>query len=197
MYNEPSIRHILPAKTWARLSFATFTSRSVPGFTILFASLVSSLLLAVGLVIFDITYKQAVFSAVVRDSNFAIYAADTGLECALYWDLRYTGSGNFGSGSVFATSSISTPPSSGVICNTQDIAAAGVTAGTWPTSTTATAATTTFTMSFSPQAYCAVVTVGKSAGAGTAVNTSVTSAGFNTCAAGAANRIERTLQANY
>ena len=177
---------------------ATSRKRSHPrGFTILFASLVSSLLLAVGLVIFDITYKQSVFSQVVRDSNFAIYAADTGLECALYWDLRYTGPANFGSGSVFATSSISTPPQSGVICNAQDIAAAGVAANTWPQSTSATAATTTFTISFAPQPFCAVVAVGKSAGIGGAVNTTVLAAGFNTCASGALNRIERALQANY
>jgi len=197
MHNESHILRHNPLTVRVPSLSASLRPRSAPGFTILFASLVSSLLLAVGLVIFDITYKQAVFSAVVRDSNFAIYAADSGLECALYWDLRYTGSANYGSGSVFATSTDSTPPSSGVICNTQDIAAAGVTAGTWPTSKTATAATTTFTVSFPPQPYCSVVTVGKYPGAGTAVNTSVTAAGFNTCTAGAANRIERTLQANY
>ncbi len=166
------------------------------GFTILFASLVASLLLAVGLVIFDITYKEVLFSTVARDSDFAIYAADSGLECALYWDARYAGSANYGSGSVFATSTNSSPPQSGVVCNSQDIAAAGVAAHTWPQTATPTSAITAFSISFSPQPYCVSVVVSKTSSGGV-ISTSITATGFNTCVAGAPNRIERTLQANY
>lgn len=164
--------------------------RSARGFTVFFASLVASLLLAVGFVIFDITYKEVLFSSVARDSDFAVYAADTGLECALYWDARYAGSENFGSGSVFPTSTDSTPPGSGVVCNSQDVASS------WDIQKTSSSATTVFTLTFLPQTYCSLVTVAKTSSSGI-ISTSVTAAGYNTCAVGASNRIERSLQANY
>ncbi|MDE2213034.1 MAG: hypothetical protein KGJ34_00665 [Patescibacteria group bacterium] len=166
-----------------------YQSKCSRGFVTLFAVLIASLLLAVGFVIFDITFKEISFSTVVLDSNFALYAADTGIECALYWDLKYPGTANYNSGSVFATSSGSTPPSSGVSCNGEDIAAAPWTIDESPLS-----ATTTFTITFNPESYCSIVTVAKS---GSPVQTTVVSAGYNTCASSASNRIERALQANY
>ena len=166
--------------------------RNTRGFTVLFAVLVSSLLLAIGLVIFDITYKEVSFSAIARNSDFAIYAADTGIECSLYWD-RKCSSGVCGSGrtSAFATSSQSALISSGVICNLQDIAAGPP---AWNTVSASDAATTTFTITFAPQPYCAIVTVAKW---GNPSNTSVTARGYNTCLSGDPSRIERALQANY
>ena len=170
------------------------------GFTVLYAALVASLLLAVGLTIFDITYKEVVFSAVARDSNFAFYAADTGIECALYWDFKYTGTANAHSGSVFATSTNSAPPSSGVDCNNLDIAAAGgppppASPSPWIVTKSAASATTEFWVTFSPQAYCVDVTVAKSGT--TNIATRVTANGYNTCSQSDQTRIERSLQTNY
>lgn len=59
------------------------------GFTLFYAVLVASLMLAIGLAIFNITFKEFVLSSGARDSAGAFYAADTGLECALYWDLKH------------------------------------------------------------------------------------------------------------
>jgi hypothetical protein len=59
------------------------------GFTLFYAVLVASLLLAIGLAIFNITFKEVVLSSGARESANAFYAADTGLECALYWDLKH------------------------------------------------------------------------------------------------------------
>ncbi len=59
------------------------------GFTLLLAALVSSLVLAVGLSIVAIVKKSVMLSSIGRESQFAFYAADTGAECALYWDLRH------------------------------------------------------------------------------------------------------------
>ena len=59
------------------------------GFTLLMAALVASVTLALGSSIFAIARKQITLSALGRESQFAFYAADTGAECALYWDLRY------------------------------------------------------------------------------------------------------------
>jgi len=58
------------------------------GFTLLLATIIASLLLAVGAAMFSIIKKQVILSSIGRDSQFAFYAADTGAECALYWDLR-------------------------------------------------------------------------------------------------------------
>src|ERR1700687_4944182 len=101
------------------------------GFTLFFAVLVASLALAIGLSIYDITVRELDLSSTVTQSEYAIYAADTGAECALYWDFHYTSGGaNFGTNSAFATSSTDSlggtgVPSSGISCNGQDVAAVG------------------------------------------------------------------------
>ena len=59
------------------------------GFTLLLAALVASVVLAMGASIFKLAQKQITLSSVARDSQYAFYAADTGAECALYWDLRF------------------------------------------------------------------------------------------------------------
>lgn len=67
----------------------TRTKRIERGFTLLLAALISSIVLALGSSIFVIAQKQIILSSLGRDSQFAFYAADTGAECALYWDIRY------------------------------------------------------------------------------------------------------------
>ena len=61
--------------------------RSSRGFTLLYAVLVSSILLAIGIAIFEITVRELRLSSIVRESEYAFYAADSGVECALYWDV--------------------------------------------------------------------------------------------------------------
>jgi type II secretory pathway pseudopilin PulG len=58
------------------------------GFTLLYALLVSILVLAVGASMVTISLKQIVLSSSSRESQFAFYASNTGYECALYWDLK-------------------------------------------------------------------------------------------------------------
>lgn len=59
------------------------------GFTLLLAALVSSITLAIGVSIFEITQKQVILSSLSKDSQYAFYTADTGAECALYWDVKH------------------------------------------------------------------------------------------------------------
>lgn len=153
------------------------------GFTIFFAVLVGGLALSVGIAIYDLTVRELTLSSTVTQSQYALFAADSGAECALYWDGKYGGSN-----SAFATSSLYTPSSS-VVCNNQTIS-------TTPSDSSSTAATTTFSLSFSPQPYCATVTVAKYSISGTPFTT-VVSQGFNTCVAGAPLRLERALQVSY
>lgn len=57
------------------------------GFVILFSILVSTAILIMSAGIFRVAQKEAVFSSFSRNSQLAFYAADSGLECALYWDI--------------------------------------------------------------------------------------------------------------
>ena len=61
------------------------------GFALLIAVLVSSVVLAVGISMITITLKEYLFSGVGRESEIAFYAADAGMECALYWDTSSQG----------------------------------------------------------------------------------------------------------
>jgi hypothetical protein len=58
------------------------------GFTLLLSLIVVSILTSVGLGVFDIVLREIVLSSFGRESQKAFYAADTGVECVLYHDLR-------------------------------------------------------------------------------------------------------------
>lgn len=82
--------------------------RKNKAFTLLFASLIVSLLLSISLAISTITLDQFLLSSAGRESQFAFYNADTGIECARYYD-RNKGSydsTNFPNG-FYATSPLS------------------------------------------------------------------------------------------
>lgn len=58
------------------------------GITLLIAVLTAGLLLSITLSIFNIAIKELIISSSGKDSHIAFYAADSGIECALYWDYR-------------------------------------------------------------------------------------------------------------
>ncbi len=165
------------------------------GFTIFFAVLVTSLALAIGLSIYDLTVRELQLSGVANQSQYAIYAADTGAECALYWDTHCNASSCV-AGSAFATSTFAGATANSAL----NCIGADITNTSAPTSWSITqnvgtqSATTTFTVSFSPQPYCATVTVAK---VGNPAQTTIVSHGYNTCAAGGVTRLERALQVSY
>jgi len=64
------------------------TGRSSKGFAMLFSVLLSSLLISIGLSIFNISLKEVDVSSSARDSQIAYYAADSARECAVYWDIK-------------------------------------------------------------------------------------------------------------
>lgn len=156
------------------------------GFTIFFAILVASLALSIGLAIFDLTVRSLRLSSISTQSQYAIYASDTGAECALYWDSKYYSGSQF----LFATSSQSGTPPTGAPCNGQNINTG------WTVLTSANAATTTFTLTL-PNNRCAVVTVAKSQDASGVNRTAITSYGYNTCSVGNPNRLERVFRVTY
>jgi hypothetical protein len=56
------------------------------GFVVLFAVVLASIILAVSLGVANIAYRELTFTTSAKNSNDAFYAADTGVECALYYD---------------------------------------------------------------------------------------------------------------
>jgi len=114
------------------------------GFTILLAALVASLVLAIGISVFTIAQKQIILSSLGRNSQYAFYAADTGAECGLYWDLRHD---------FFASSTPGIIPSCDdtLICSPGSDCENGR-SGTYPY---------TMTFEYEPNGYCVRVAVTK------------------------------------
>lgn len=150
------------------------------GFTLLIAVVLTSVLLAVGLTLLDIALKQITLSSTARQSQYAFYAADSAMECALYWDQREN-----------AFSYASARPS--ITCGATSI----------PVSTTVNGSlrTSTFSMPCPEGGHSATLTIYKTNGS-TVCNTGTATSclyasGFNTCSASDARRIERGLKVFY
>ena len=166
------------------MTIGSGTKNHKKGYLLLLAVLLASIILSIGLGIFVIINKSLILASTGRDSQFAFYAADSGIECALYWDRRHAG---FSTG-VFATSTGSLPPSSGVLCNSADIASS------WTISNqTANTADTAFNMAFA-NGTCTTVTVKKS---DSGLTTRLEAFGFNTCNTQSPRRIERAVRVRY
>lgn len=69
------------------------------GFVILFAVLISAIILLIGAGILGISVKESILSSSARESQYAINAADAGLECVMYDDIGI--GGNLNQGSLF------------------------------------------------------------------------------------------------
>lgn len=63
--------------------FDTYNVRA-RGFVILFTILISAIVLMIGLGIFSVATRETVLSGTSREAQYAFYAADAGVECALY-----------------------------------------------------------------------------------------------------------------
>lgn len=142
------------------------------GFALLFAVLASSVFLSVGLAIWNISLRQVIFSSFGRESQIAFYAADTGIECVLYYDVKLgafdpaTRASSIDCGGVPATVS-----GAGEVSNISSIFLTGVSSGP-----------------------CVDVTVTKNALAG---KTTIDAHGHNTCDTGSPTLVERGLRVSY
>lgn len=85
------------------------------GGALILGLMIASILLSVGMGISNIALKEIKLSSIGNKSGIAFYMADTGIECALYWDSQSTttvdriddGIANNSAAYVFATSSVS------------------------------------------------------------------------------------------
>jgi hypothetical protein len=171
------------------------------GYTLLFAVLVSALVLGVGVSILNIARKELLLNSSARESQYAFYAADTGYECAVYNDLGVPSS-------AFSTSS----PAASVQCGTASgvtplFTSASTMAG--PGGTTGKAYVFTFYIPIAGKA-CTIVQVTKdykfvNASVGTVDTTQISSRGYNNswnstthdCTNTNPTTVERALLINY
>lgn len=155
------------------------------GFTLLFASLVGSLLLAIGIATFNIVLRELDLSSVARESRAAFYAADSGWECAFYHDRKNP--------AVFATStnSRSIPNPTTIQCRNGNIGVAST--------REAFSAVSTFRMPLDGTA-CADVTITKddNDNKDKISSTKIEARGKNDCTANPnPNRVERAIRVKY
>jgi len=148
------------------------------GVTLLVAITVAASLLLVSVGMVNLAIRKGFLISANRDSQFAFYAADTGIECAIYWDVK-----NPSGYSAFSTSTSST-----IYCNQDTLnpnnPIPAVVGG--PSSPL-------FTLTFLPDPYCARVTVTKFDDGATKIE----SRGYNTCDVTSPHRVERAVRVTY
>ena len=147
------------------------------GFTLFIAMVVTGTLLVISTGIVSLAYKQSLISSSGRSSQHAFYAADTGMECAIYWDIK-----NSSGQSAFATSTGST-----IFCNRD----ANNPTNEWVVG--GSSVSTINRINFLPDPFCAIVTVTKNDDG----TTQIDSRGYNTCDGADARRVERAVRASY
>ncbi|HEY4507444.1 MAG TPA: hypothetical protein VJJ47_00970 [Candidatus Paceibacterota bacterium] len=200
---------------------------AAPAFVLLYAVVVASMVLAVGISIISIATKQVAISGLGRESQYAFYAANTGTECALFWDLHGyleeiagAAAGTYSRLSVFPSPLTSNGDDSEVpageiiggvptgsltvLCSGTEIMSEDAAKGAW--STVAGEAggepynATTFTVRLDPDVLssaCAVVTITKQLVGLYELETVVDSRGYNTCDENSFRRVERGLRYTY
>ncbi len=159
------------------------------GFTLLVAIITTSMLLIVSFVVVNIAYKQLLIADASEQSQYAFYAADAGIECAVYWDLAQSAE------SPFATDAAG----SVISCNGQNISTGSQTIDTIPSGTSLIGggganATSTFQLNFVYGSNsCAIVRIGKHPNDLTIID----SRGYNTCDTENPRRFERGVTLTY
>lgn len=160
------------------------------GFTLLVAILTTSMLLIVSFMVANLAFKQLIIANANTESQYAFYAADSGVECAVYHDLDTAVS-------KFATTTTGT-----IACNGQTgITTGSQTVPTLPASQSSLVGgggnpnpTSIFYLTFTKG--CAIVRVTKSYSGSTLVTT-IDSRGYNTCSSSSFRRYERGVTLVY
>lgn len=169
---------------------SSFGRSKEKGFAILFAVLTGSVLLSIGISIFNLTVKELILSSSGRESQFAFYAADTGAECALYWDINAF--------EVFATSTSNNNPNPAAQSCVDSIGAPQVLSKEILVRMSD-SASTRFSLTIpvdGGEPYCATIIVTKRLVNGI-VATEIDSRGYNTCDVNDRTRVERALRVTY
>ena len=161
------------------------THKKTKGVTLLLAVFISTMALTLGIGVFNLVYGQLRLSGAAKESFIAFYAADSGVECALYWDWRVAQEEE---STVFPANEDEADEGSETIeCNGDSEVEVSV------LSSISNAATSTFSLTFVPSG-CVDVIVGKTSAGSTVIE----SRGRNECGPGVnPGRVERALRVRY
>ena len=180
-----------------------FSFHSRHGFAILYAVLMTSVVLTVSLGLLNITLKQLILSSVVKESQAAYYTALSAFRCALRNDDPYFLDPNLAITNPFGQFDIDTlvfsKPSGSVSVTCGNGVSETVNSTNWVDSDPF---ITSFNITFPGEGLqpdrCATVTVtkylsGPSSGPAAAGNTLYRALGYNTCDVTNQRRVERTI----
>ncbi|OHA88715.1 MAG: hypothetical protein A2653_00230 [Candidatus Zambryskibacteria bacterium RIFCSPHIGHO2_01_FULL_43_25] len=150
------------------------------GIALYVAVTVTGILVLVSFAVISLAIRQLSISSSSRDSQAAFYAADSGIECALYWDVK-----GVGGQSAFATSTVNQ-----ISCGdtTNNPGNSNISVGGSMTSS--------FHLDFLPEPFCADVSVTKDYVSGLPT-THIESRGYNNCDPNNLRRVERAIKADY
>lgn len=180
------------------------------GFTLLFAVLVSTLVVSIGATVISIALRQTILSGTSRESQYAFYAANTMLECVFYWDVAgtadVTGKVFPGSGDIALADTSNVTCSGGNIIDgsgfkddpvldTTDFADDGMIPnpdGSYTVRAEIRDVTNTYN-----HTYCAEATISKVTGGDGIVTTTIEAKGYNTCELSSTRAVERGLRQTY
>ena len=159
-----------------------FVKNKNAGFSLLYAALISSVLLGLSVAISNIISKELVLSSISRESQKAFYAADSAAECALYWDFRH---GKFNPAQI-------TPPNSNILCQGIDISSS---ASELDDGVAGLGGTNTSKFKLEKDGLCAIVTVTKR---NVAPKTTIEARGYNLpCDSVSKIKLERAVKLEY
>ena len=147
------------------------------GFTIFVAVIIVGTITFVAAGIINLAVRHLQIANAGEVSQHAFYAADSGMECALYWDVR----------NPSGLSAFSTTTGTMINCNRD----ANNLGNQWVVGGAYTSVINR--INFLPNSYCAIVTVTKDLVGGTQIE----SRGYNTCDLTNPRRVERAVRARY
>ncbi|CAN5755905.1 hypothetical protein BH11PAT2_BH11PAT2_02240 [soil metagenome] len=150
--------------------------QSRQGFALVISLIFVSVVLALGVSLLDVAYKQILLSSGSKQSQAAFYNADSALECALYWDQKSNAFSFISSG----------VPLSSIVCDSRTVSSS-------TSNVSGNTRVTTFNTSCATSGTSALITIYKQS-TGT---TDIYSNGYNNCDASSATRIERGLKVHY
>jgi len=149
----------------------------IGGFTLLVSVVVTGAILLISTGMVTLAVKYAFISSSGRESQIAFYAADTGVECVLFWDVK----------SPNGQTAFSQSEQTAIHCNRDSLNPLNQ----WQVGGSRTSVINKLT--FLPDPFCAIVTVTKNADGTTLVE----SKGYNTCDPSNPRRVERAVRATY
>ena len=151
------------------------------GFTLLVAVMVTSLIVVVSFVVANVALKQLLISQSSKESQYAFYNAESGMECAMYWDF------------VGGVSQFATDAAGAVNCNGQTVSTGSQTVAPPASVPSVVGASSNSIFSIDLTRGCVIVRVTKLVNG----DTKIDSRGYNTCTSGALRRVERGVELTY